>query len=62
MGKFFNQKLMNAKRIPHYSGIKDNAIEKMREEFNKSVDVKPPNWRAENLAKAREARKLKRNG
>ena len=36
MGKFFNQKLMNAKRIPHNSRIKGNAVEEMRVAFNQT--------------------------
>ncbi len=73
MGKFFNEKLMTAKRIPHITTRKDNPVESMRVAFNEAykpanvevVEVKGEsnpetiNYRLANLQKPLTARQIR---
>ena len=38
MGRFFNQKLITLKKIPHITTRKNNPVEEMRVEFNKIME------------------------
>jgi len=62
MGKFFNQVLMPRKKIPQGNTSLKSSVERERLDFNKLMKTEPTleDKRLANLAKAREAKKKKR--